>query len=242
MNDLTILTYNLLYNKAHSELLGILKKEKPDVVCVQEFIANQTDIAKIEALGYSIADYSHSFYKFFRFYSIATFYDPKKFTIANGEKISLKRGLYEFILFVLGMGKTERTALNTTLIHKESNKTIDIYNLHLTPLTGTNGVRKHQIKTTFEHFKRSDKINPAIVTGDFNYPYKRKGLEEITEKYGYKEATNDLFFTIEGIYFTFFRLKAKTDYIFYDHLKKKSVRRLSRKVSDHFPILAKFTL
>ncbi len=241
MGTLSLLTYNLLYGRAFRDLLDYLKAYKPDIVVVQEFKVGDEEFAKMEEAGYLLADYSHSFFKHFKFYSIATFYNPDRLEHKNGEAVSLARGAYEFLLFLMGFGKTERTALYNHFIVRSTGREVEVCNLHLTPLTGTNRVRNNQLTTAINHLDKNS-LRPAIVVGDFNYPYNRKGLERLFQSDSFLEATDNLYYTYENTILGLIRFKAKTDYILYKGMKKKETTRLDRKRSDHFPILAEFTL
>lgn len=79
-------------------------------------------------------------------------------------------------------------------------------------------------------------------------------------KYGLKEATNNIFYTInynntfenwQNNFFIRFLLylikkikrdRGKVDYIFYRQLEKINVKRLNYDFSDHYPLLAEFEL
>lgn len=241
-NRLLILSYNLLFGRAESEVCDLAKKIKPDIVCVQEFTMNEGIIKQFRENGYELADYSPSFFKHFRFYSVATFYNPKTLKYENGSSISLTRGFYELLLFFLRLSPTSRTALNNNFVMKKNKRSFRLCNMHLTAMQSTNSVRLKQLKTTLEFLSKKNNQLPTIVLGDFNYMYKRKILERIFQKEGYVEATNNLFFTISYALFWFFRLKMKPDYIWYKGFKHYQTKRLNHRSSDHYPIVAEFAL
>lgn len=236
---LSILTFNLYFGKALEELINLAQNQNPDIICVQEFPVNEQTVNKLEAIGYELADYSASFFKHFRFYSVATFYNPNTIIHQNGQTISLGRGLYEILLFFLRFSPRSRTSLNNNFVTKVGNKAFRICNIHLTALQSTNKVRVKQLQKTLE-FLESQPKKPTVVVGDFNYVYKRKVLEKLFQNNGYKEATNNLLFTIESRILGFFKIKMKPDYIWYKYLNKKQTTRLNRQLSDHYPILSQF--
>lgn len=240
MSSFTILTYNLYFGKALKELVEIIKKYQPDIVCVQEFEISKETIGWVESEGYELADYSHSFFKFLKFFGVATFYNPKRIKHRNGEVISLSRSLYEFVLFLLHWGKPSRTVLHNEFIIKKSVVGINVYNLHLT-VHGTNSVRSKQVKQVIQHIKRHNN-EKIIIIGDFNYPYKRKSFEKLFATGGLKEATNNILFSLETKVWGLVRLRLKTDYVLYKGLKHLKTKKIDRKFSDHFPILTEFKI
>ncbi len=238
MSKFTILTYNLCFGKALGELIDFLKQYQPDIVCVQEFEINRETIAQVENVRYELADYSHSFFKFLKFFGVATFYNPKTIEHRNGEVISLSRSLYEFVLFLLHWGRHSRTVLHNEFIIKKEKARINVYNLHLT-VHGTNAVRSKQVKQVIQHIKRYNNAK-TIIIGDFNYPYKRKGFEKLFATEKLKEATNNILFSLESRVWGVLRVRLKTDYVLYKGLRHLKTEKINRQFSDHFPILTRF--
>ncbi len=241
-HSFSVLSHNLLNHKAFASLPDLLKQHQPDIVCLQEFVVSEAAIETLEKVGYELADYSHTFFKHFRLYSVATFYNPKTIKHNNGTIVSLGRGLYESILFILRIGRTVRTALNNNFVLKKNQAVFRVCNVHLTAMQSTNPVRVKQLKIALGFLKDNGQATPTIVMGDFNYVYKRKVLEEVFENENYKEATNNLFYSLEWIILKFFKFHSKPDYIWYRGLEKIKTSRLDRGVSDHFPILTEFSL
>lgn len=236
---LSILSYNLYFGRALNELTQIVQTHRPDIVCVQEFPVSESSVGQIEKLGYELADYSQSFFKFFRLFSVATFYNPKRLKHHNGVSINLTQGFYELILLLLRLGGTERTALSNHFSLHGSRQQVRVCNLHLTALQSTNKVRMKQLNTALG-FLSAEPRTPTVVIGDFNYMYRRKHLETIFHRYHYREATNNLLYTLEWVILKFWRIRNKPDYVWYKGLRKVKTTRIERKNSDHFPILAQF--
>lgn len=239
MRTLTVLTYNILFGKAVSLLPELCSTYKPDVVCLQEFEISVDAIAEVEKQGYYLADYSHSFFKYFRLYGLATFYNKKTLKPKDGEVITLSRSFYEMILFFFPRVNKQRTVLKTTFIHSESYSEFDVYNLHLT-FHGTNQTRRKQLACTMRAIKEAAKER-IIVAGDFNYPYHRKSLEKVITDNGLKEATSNLFYTVESKILGLFRIRLKSDYILYRGFTHLETIRDGNRSSDHFPLIARFS-
>ena len=53
----SLLTYNLKLNKAAENTLELLKKYKPDIICLQEMQTDDKNLKSIENAGYLLADY-----------------------------------------------------------------------------------------------------------------------------------------------------------------------------------------
>lgn len=237
--NFTILTYNVLFGNALGLIPSLQKKYTPDVVCLQEFEITVENIRRIEQTGYFLADYSHSFVKFFKVYGVATFYNPHTLKVQDGEIIPLTRSFYEIILLLLAVNQ-KRTVLKTKFIHKTSKKSIDVYNLHLT-FHGTNTARLKQLKKVMENIEATNGTR-LIVAGDFNYAYNRRSLELVMKKYSLQEATRNLLYTLIWNFLWIIPIPLKPDYILYKGLKLKKTIREKETTSDHFPIISRFSL
>ncbi|KKQ01573.1 MAG: hypothetical protein US11_C0006G0015 [Candidatus Roizmanbacteria bacterium GW2011_GWA2_36_23] len=258
----SLLTYNVLYNQAFQQLPKLIKNHKPDVVCLQEIDTKTQNLMLLENHGYRLADYSNSFFKFGTIYGIATFYNNKTLSLTNSNALILPRSIYELFLTVLRFlrgGNKPRTLLQTDFIMKNNKKKISVYNTHLTTICA-NGVRIKQIKEALDLNRINHQKNAAIITGDFNYfPYGRKQLEEIMEKYQFAEATKKIAYTIQfssdgqfntyhfiqklvaKVFSKLFTDKLKIDYIYYKKLKHIETKRVDIRFSDHYPIIAYFS-
>lgn len=250
----SLLTYNVLFNKAFTELEPILEKYKPDLLCLQEVDTSEKNLLKLEKKGYQLADYSNSLIQFGRIFGVATYYNQSKFNFLESGIIDLPRSIYELLLILIKGGK-RRTVLKTDFTLMSSNKKLTIYNVHLS-LYGINSIRMKQIRKTLNDINITEKT-PVIITGDFNYfPYRRKRLENLMKKYRFFEATRSINYTITytpsqtdynriqklaaWLIRKFWNGRLKVDYIFYKRLRHKKTERIDIKLSDHFPILSSF--
>lgn len=257
----SLLTYNVLFNKAFLKLEDVLKEHTPDIVCLQEVETNESNLQRLENDNYELADYSNSFIKFGKIYGVATYFNKKKFKFSRSNTFTLPRSLYEMGWMVLNFlqGRTEqRTILLTNLKLIKGAHMITIFNVHLSAIA-TNGARLKHLQHTLRppHAKT---VEPVIVAGDFNYyPYRRKKFEDLMLHYGLKEATTNISYTMEydsvrevggntlfqkltmRLHELLFAAKnVKFDYIFYKDLNLQATERLLNKNSDHFPVLSHF--
>jgi len=254
----SLMTYNTYLNQAVKKLTELLKIHHPDILCLQEIETTEKNLKTIGDLGYVLADYSNSFIKFGKIYGLATFYKIDTFKMLRSSTIFLRRSIFEFITSISRLfkgGNKAKTVLTTKLIDPKSKKIITIYNVHLS-VYGTNSIRLKQIKQVLKTIFPLRDL-PVIIMGDFNYPYRRKKLEELTKSYYLKEATNNIPFT-----FTSFQNKScswfswlgdkianligykhyKLDYIFYKNIKCLGSEKIDVGFSDHFPIISRFQL
>lgn len=235
----SVLTYNLLYNRATKQVKEVLTACKPDLIFFQEMITGDEDLKSIEDAGYKLADFSNSFIRRSgQIFGVATFYNPKVFKAIRSRSFDLPAGILEALIFILRKGEIPRTVLETEFIFKDSRKKLYAYNIHLSA-AAMNTVRQKQIVNTFHELKL-DKKNPIIIAGDFNYPYRRKDFQELINQHNLKEATKNLSFTSHFLKIRPFKLKL--DYVLYKNLLSLETKRLNVKLSDHYPILSTFSL
>lgn len=250
----TLLTYNTLLNDAQRGLHEIFIRHKPDIVCLQEIDTDDSNIQTIERLGYELADFSNGFIKFGKVYGVATFYKKTRFTFQGSKSITLPRGIGEALAFILRVFKTQkkdRTVLKTDFKTIEGTH-LSVYNIHLSA-HGTNGIRIKQLEKTLKDI-HIDTKKPTILTGDFNYPFGRKKLEELMQTNGFAEATAAIPFTTDGklihyallekwlmkVFQFIFGKENKLDYCFFKNCQVISATKINVDYSDHFPIIARF--
>jgi len=236
----SLLTYNTLYSRATKHIIPLIKKEKPDVVCLQELEISQESFETLEKADYKLANFSNSFIKFGRVFGVGTFYNPQRLTVSKTEFFNMPRSIWELLLVIIKGGNKPRTTTITEFSDEHHHNKIIVYNLHLSPWAST-GLRLKQIKKTLGdlNFKKEAKI---IIAGDFNLPYERKRLERILKEYSLKEATDNIFFSFTNKILKLLSLKLKNDYILYKNIKNIKTRRLNVRFSDHYPIIAEFEI
>lgn len=234
----SLLTYNVLYNRAWANIEKVLSLRRPDILSLQEIDTDEENLKQVERHGFKLADYSNSFIKFGKVFGLATFYNPETLEFVDSASLDLPRSYYEFLLLILRGGNNPRTVLKTEFTEKKSNKKVTCYNLHLSPL-GTNGIRIKQIKATLDdlHIGNNQRV---LISGDFNYPFRRKQFEEVIDKFSLKEATSNIFSTFDRRILKFFPIQLKLDYILYKNLDLVGTEKILIRNSDHYPIISEF--
>ncbi len=256
----SLLSYNTLFNKTFNQVAKIIKKHQPDIICLQEVDTHENNLKILEENGYKLADYVNCFIQFGKIWGIATYYNSNKFDFLNSRPIPMMRSFFEILTSInqlLKKNSVKKNILKTSFFEKITQQTLVVYNVHLSTF-GSNKLRLKQINLI--DFKDLDKKHALVITGDFNFPFERKKLETIMEKYQLKEATNNLFYTLilpknpseykYGIIAKIFAKivkkiwtdKMKVDYIFYRGLKNISTKRLDYNYSDHFPVITQFEI
>jgi endonuclease/exonuclease/phosphatase (EEP) superfamily protein YafD len=236
--SISILTYNVLFNKAIPQLLEIVNVNKPDIICLQEIDTSEENLNTIKLDGYKLADYSNSFIQFGKIYGLAIYYNTDTLIFTNSEDLDLSKSFFENFLSIIRVGKSQRSVLKTEFKTIKDTSKINVYTAHCSTW-GSNGARNKQIMKIFSDLK-NDSQEPILVAGDFNYPYGRKKLESIAESFGFREATKNLLYTVEYKLFKLIPIKWKLDYIFYRNLELIETKRIKAKYSDHYPIISFF--
>ncbi len=239
--QLSLLTYNILFNRALSKLKPALKELAPTIICLQEIETKENSLLELTKLGYKLAGSSNSFIKFGQIFGLATYYDPKKLVLLKSESFDLPRSFIEALFVILRGGNNPRSVLKAEFRVKKNNKKIVVFNIHLSAW-GSNGVRLRQINEALESLELSKDECPILIAGDFNFSYRRKRLEEIIRRYSLLEATNALLFTLESKILGFIPVRLKLDYILFRNLKLIKTTKIPLRFSDHFPILSVFRL
>lgn len=262
-NKLKIMTYNVrmfdIYNwskkdNTSSNIFNIIKNEDADVICLQEFYSTRKHNWKKKIVKeLRIKDFIVSSKNYKSFYGNAIF---SKYPIVNHG--FLKNALPTQKCIYADIKKGEDTirvyAIHLASIHLDNddykfmkNIKIDIENKNEN-IEGVKGISEKLLKAYKNRAKEVDAIFPyiekspykTIVCGDFNdtpisYTYRRiKGdlQDSFTEK-GFGIGN-----TYAGS-MPLFRI----DYILHSkNIKPYSFKRITEKLSDHFPVTVNFKL
>lgn len=218
-NKLNIISYNLKYHRASSELHDLVKKYSADVLCIQECYSNQLPE---EISGLVLAEKTR-----FNRLGLAIFYNPKRFGLLQTNSYPLKKSVYDRLFT-----PAEERLLVTKLFENSSRQEILVGSFHATHIIASNHVRRHQINTAHNKLKLLSNNSPAIMVGDYNYPLFKKGLKVFIERSGYQLSLSD-----KPTYYLTRAIRSHLDLATSINTQIERVKTLPKGISDHAPIL-----
>jgi endonuclease/exonuclease/phosphatase (EEP) superfamily protein YafD len=238
MSKIRVLTTNLFFNADSAHLSDLVAREQPDIIALQEFCTTDKELKKLEELtGYSVAGFSHNYIKKNVPYGICTVYKSSTLKVKKHFESRLSIGISEFFI-MLFRGRKSRSVMHT-IFSTTDKKEVSFVNVHLSPY-GSNAIRKKQLSLILEKYCSGNRS--TVIAGDFNFPYRRLHLEELVSKYHFKEATDGIRFTFVKKWIGIITIRFKLDYVFYRACTHIRTERLSRVLSDHYPLISEFDL
>lgn len=223
--QLNIISYNLKYHRANGELVDLVNQYEADVLCVQECYS---DLLPDSISRLKLADKTRA-----NRLGLAIYFNPKRFSVLKTRSFPLQKSLHDRLL-----APAEERLLVTKLFDKHSGQNVLVGSFHATPPSGSNAIRRKQIKTAHAKLlSLSDKTSPVIMVGDYNYPVFKRGLRICIEKSGY-----DLSFSDKPTYYLSKYVCGHFDLATSINTQIEKVTTLPRGLSDHAPILVQATL
>ncbi len=220
---LNIISYNLHYHRADSELEKLIKAHKADVICLQECFVEQLPY---EIGGLSLADTTN-----YGRMHMAIYYNPKRFGVLETKSLELERSVIEKVL----THERERLLI-TKFQDKKSKQPISIASFHAMYLLSTPALRRRQINAAHRTLRAMSGNDPAIIVGDYNYP-NRKRLQACIAKTGYDLSLSD-----KPTYYLTKYLRGYFDLAASINTHIEKVVSLPKGLSDHTPILVQVTI
>lgn len=216
---LNIISYNLKYHKASSELSGLVSRYETDVLCIQECYSEQ--------LPNTINDLVLAEKTRFNRLGLAIYYKPGRFGLRQTNSYPLKKSVYDKLF-----APAEERLLVTKLYDDHTKQDILVGSFHATHIIATNSVRRHQIDTAHRTLKELSANSPAIMVGDYNYPLFKKGLKVFIERNGYNLTLSD-----KPTYYLTKMIRTHLDLATSINTQIERVMTLPKGISDHAPIL-----
>lgn len=224
-NHLQIISYNLHYNRANSELDQLVTSYDADILCIQECDADQLP-ARIAHLQLAETTKDSRL-------TMAMYYRYSRFARESSESYSLEQSVLEKMLVM-----HDERFIVTNLYDSHSDQQISIGSLHAMHLLGSNALRRRQIQEAHAILSAHSSGQPAIIVGDYNYPLFKRGLRSCIENTGYELSLSDrpTYYVNKYLKGGYFDLAAS----FNANIEK--VLSLPKGLSDHTPILVQVSL
>lgn len=178
---LRIISYNLRLHNAYHELTHLAREHAPDIICLQE--CHDAELDK-QIGAYKLGAVSAISVPARR--NLAIYYDIHRFNLVSASPHLLQKSTYE------RMRKTGRERLLLIELQEiASNKRYVIASFHATHLVAPNSLRRQQIRAAIGLARELSRGAPAIIVGDFNYPFFKRGLRRSVLAHGAELGISD---------------------------------------------------
>lgn len=221
MHSIDLLSYNLNFHVAYSELLSLTKKHSIDILCLQECFAD--DISDNLA-GLSLAAKTTT-----GKLGLAIYCDSSRFKLKSSVSIPIQLSTYEKI-----RTHDRERLLIVELFDNSSQQSLFVASFHATHLVATNNLRRKQLSLALATLNTLHSESPVVLTGDFNYPFFHRKLKETAQKFKYHLIMTDEP-TFHGRKFS-----GRFDMVATTHLNTY-IQALPFGLSDHTPVLIHLT-
>ncbi|MFT4124437.1 MAG: endonuclease/exonuclease/phosphatase family protein [Microbacteriaceae bacterium] len=213
------ISYNLRKNQASGELLGLVERYGPDVLCLQE--ASRADLP--ERIGHMLLAHATSGNRL----DLAVYYRGDRFTGHESRAVSLKRGLHD----IIAAPALERL-VGVRMHDTERGREIVVASFHAAPLTARNSLRRNQIDAALAALRELGTGLPTLMVGDYNYPLFQKRLSALMERDGYNLTRSD-----KSTYSRYKVFRGHFDFATSTGMDIERIETLPKGISDHLPIL-----
>jgi endonuclease/exonuclease/phosphatase (EEP) superfamily protein YafD len=214
-----VISYNLRENHASGELVPLVEHFDPDVLCLQECGATGLP-DRIGALRLAGATLRNRL-------GLALYYREHRFTMVATENFALKKSLHDHLL-----APADERVVGTRLEDTEEEREVVIASFHASPLTAVNSLRRAQIDAAHTKLRELGPGLPALMVGDFNYPWFHKSLRARMVDSGFEMSRSD-----QSTYARYKYFRGHFDFATSTGLEISGVKTLPAGVSDHKPIL-----
>jgi endonuclease/exonuclease/phosphatase (EEP) superfamily protein YafD len=218
---LRVVSYNLREHTANHELADLAESSEADVLCVQECDSN--DLAD-RVGGLTLAVSTKANRLGLAIYKRDDRFDVKDFTIR-----SLRKSLHDHVL-----APAHERLIAMHLEDREADAEVIVASFHASPLTATNSLRRKQIEAAHQFVRDLSSEAPAIMVGDFNYPWFQTNLRKKIEQSGFALSLSD-----QPTYLRYRRFTGHFDFATSVGLHIAGVETLPAGTSDHRPILVR---
>jgi len=214
-----VISYNLRKNHASGELVDLVHKFNPDVLCLQE--CDTTDLP-VDVGALRLADSTKR-----NRLGLAVYYRTDRFSTLESQAFSLKKSLHDMVL-----KPAHERLIGTRLVDHETDRELVVASFHAAPLTARNSLRREQIRAAHELLLTLGHGLPTLMVGDYNYPLFTNTLAQRVNESGYDLSLSD-----RRTYTRYKFFRGHFDFATSVGLGIDNVETLDRGASDHMPIM-----
>ncbi len=240
-----LISVNIEVNRHHDTVLPFLKKEKPDVICLQELLDNDFDLYKKEldmdgvwkAINYAHYPFPDSANG--KKHGVAIF--AKDITDSGSVPYSGKGVLNSYSDYLLDSeSKKKNACLIWADVKDKDGKIFKFINTHL-PVTPKGEVTSYQVEAVDGLLTALKSFSEFVLCGDTNAPRGRVSFDRIAKIYKdkipqeYKTSIDQNLHRVKGIQFM-------VDALFTTPAYKAVNVKLVDGVSDHMAVVADIKL
>jgi len=215
---LRIVSYNLRKHAASGELLGIAEAYDVDVLCLQEV---DSDALPERLHDLVLADTTRA-----NRLGLAIYVRDDRFEILHSQVFAVQKSLHDRVL-----APANERLLAVHLRDRDTGEDILVGSFHAAPLTALNSLRRKQIASAHDGMRSLSPDTPAVMVGDFNYPWFIRGLERHLTTSGYTLKR-----TTEPTYLRYKFFSGYFDFVTSTGFDIERVDVLPAGASDHRPI------
>uniref|UniRef100_A0A942T8Q6 Endonuclease/exonuclease/phosphatase family protein n=1 Tax=Neobacillus citreus TaxID=2833578 RepID=A0A942T8Q6_9BACI len=219
--ELRVVSYNLREHTANGELAALAEASDADVICVQECDSN--DLAPSIA-GLTLAASTKA-----NRLGLAIYKRDDRFRLQDFSIHSLQKSLHDRVL-----APAHERLIAMHLHDSEAETDVIVASFHASPLTATNSLRRKQIEAAHQFVRDLSSDAPAIMVGDFNYPWFQTNLRRKIEEHGFALSLSD-----QPTYLRYRKFTGHFDFATSVGLHIAGVETLPAGISDHRPILVR---
>jgi len=214
-----LISYNLRKHRAASELVALVGRHDPDILCLQE--------CDTTALPESIDDLSLVRATSGNRLGLAMYLRSNQFRVERVRTIGLKKSLHDRVL-----KPAEERVLGALLTNIDSGRQLIVASFHAAPLTALNSLRRNQIRAGLDALQALAPGKPVLMVGDYNYPVFKENLGQTVREHGYRLTLSD-----DRTYTRYRVFRGHYDFATSNGFDIADITTLPQGTSDHRPIL-----
>jgi endonuclease/exonuclease/phosphatase family metal-dependent hydrolase len=214
-----LISYNLRKHRAASELVALVGRHDPDILCLQECDTTALPEA-IDGLTLVRATSGNRL-------GLAMYLRSNQFRVERVRTIGLKKSLHDRVL-----KPAEERVLGALLTNIDTGRQVIVASFHAAPLTALNSLRRNQIRAGLDALQALAPGKPVLMVGDYNYPVFKENLGQTVREHGYRLTLSD-----DRTYTRYRVFRGHYDFATSNGFDIADITTLPQGTSDHRPIL-----